>query len=126
MSSCLQPKIANYKAAAALAAYKAVKKGADDEHVVVGAANTDRCIGIVQNSSTAAEDILEVAHPGGGAKALLGEAVNMGDFLVSHTDGTLVLPNAEGDVIIAQALEDGASGDVIGVNVILMTAHAAI
>lgn len=125
MSSTSTPRILGYLSAAALAKGKAVKPGADNNHVVVGAANTDRCIGLAQNASDAAEDVLEVAISGGGAKGLLGESVSAGDDLVSHTDGSLVKPNAEGDQIIARALEGGASGDLIAVEVYYATAHAA-
>lgn len=125
MASTLHPKIAAYKADAAIAKGKAVKSGSDFKHVAVGAANTDRCIGIIQSAPTAAEDVCEVAMPGGGAKALLGESVSAGNDLVSHTDGTLVKPNAEGDEIIARALQDGVAGDLIDVVVSLATAHAA-
>ena len=63
--------------------------------------------------------------PGGGAAGLLGETVVAGDALVSHTDGTLVLPNALGDVVIAFALQAGVSGDVIVVHVSRSRAPAA-
>lgn len=126
MASSSAPRILTFKADAALAKGKAVKFGTDADHVAVGAANTDRVFGIVQNASTAAEDDLEVALPGGGAKALIGETILAGEYLVCHTDGTLVKPNAEGDVIIAQAMEGGVANDLISVEVLILTAHAAI
>lgn len=120
-----EPRIYAFKAAAAIAKGKAVKPGADKEHVQVGSANTDRCIGILQNAPDAAEAIAEVAMPGGGGKALLGESVSAGDDLCAHTDGSLVKVNAEGDQILCRALEDGVAGDLIPVEVYLATAHAA-
>lgn len=125
MSATLQPVIQTLKADGALAAYKAVKKGSDDAHVVAGAANTDKVFGISQNAPTTAEDAVEVAVSGG-CKAKLAEQVVQGDLLVSHTDGYLVKPNAANDIIIAQALEDGASGDVISVAITRGMASAAL
>lgn len=125
MAVSTEPRIYAFLAGGVVAKGKAVKFGADDSHVVVGAANTDRCIGIAQCAAAAAEADIEVAVQGGGAKGLLGEAVVRGDDLVSHTDGTLVKPNAAGDEIIARAMESGASGDLIGVEVYLGSAHAA-
>lgn len=124
MASSIEPVIVVLKAAAAVAKGKAMKKGADENHVVVGAANTDNCIGILQTATTDAEDDAEVAVHGG-AKALLGESVVMGDMLVSHTDGTLVKANASGDKLVAMAMEDGASGDLISVVIVHGDAAAA-
>jgi hypothetical protein len=125
MASHSKPRIQTYTVSAAITKGKAVKFGSSDEAVVVGAANTDRCIGIIQNSPTTSGDMAEVALQGGGAKGLLGEGVTRGDDLVSHTDGTLVKPNAEGDQIIARAMESGDSGDLIAVEVYMATAHAS-
>ena len=125
MASHSKPRILTYSVTAAIAKGKAVKFGSSDEVIAVGAANTDRCIGIIQNAPSTSGDMAEVALPGGGAKGLLGEGVTRGDDLVSHTDGTLVKPNAEGDQIIARAMESGDSGDLIAVEVYLATAHAS-
>lgn len=125
MTAILKPEIQIFKADGALAAYKAVKKGSDDKHVVAGTANTDKVIGISQNVVTTAEDIIEVAV-NGGAKGLLGENVVQGDLLVSHADGRLVKPNAANDIIIAQAMEDGSSGEVIAVIITRGMASAAL
>lgn len=124
MASYKEPKIETYLADGAIAKGKAVKVGTDREHVAVGAANTDRCCGIAQSASTAAEDQIEVAGQGSGALALLGETVSAGDDLCSHTDGTLVKVNAEGDQILCRALEDGVADDLISVDVYFATAHA--
>ena len=122
MASSLKPEIVVLLASAAVAKGKAMKIGTDDNHVVVGAANTDKVLGIVQNAPTAAEELAELAVAGG-AKALLGESVVAGNFLVSHTDGTLVKANASGDILIAQAMEGGSSGDLI--DVVVIHGHAA-
>lgn len=125
MASRSEAKFITLKADAAIARGKAVKFGSDYKHVAVGAANTDRCYGILNTATTEAEDDAIVCIPGGGALGLLGEAVSAGDDLVSHTDGTLVKPNAEGDQIIARASQGGSAGDLIGVEVYYATAHAA-
>lgn len=124
MSSHFRSNMVSMLADAAIAKGKAVKHGTDFKHVAVGAANTDRVFGIIQNAPTAAEDTAEIALPGAGAKALLGETVVAGNDLCSHTDGTLVKVNAEGDQIIAQAMQGGDSGDLIDVIVYKATAHA--
>jgi len=126
MASSSEPRLQSFQSDdAAMAIGQAVKIGTDREHVELGAANTDRCIGLVQNVVTAIEGIVEVALPGGGAKGKLAETIVAGNDLVSDSSGNLVKPNAEGDEIIARALEGGVSGDVIGVEVSLATAHAA-
>lgn len=121
--------VVSYKAETAVDPYRAVKPGTAENQVVEGAANTDRCIGISANSladgQVAAGSVVEVFMPGGGGKMILGETVAKGDDLVSHTDGSGVKPNAEGDQIIARALKAGVAGDVIPVIVYLATAHAA-
>lgn len=125
MSSTSTPKIYSFKVDGSIAKGKAVAMGSDKNHVVVGSLNTQRCIGIAQVEATAAERFIEVALPGGGAKALIGETVVAGNDLVSGTDGRLVLPNAAGDEIIARAMEDGVVNDLIAVEVIISSASAA-
>lgn len=126
MASHSEPRMYTFKADGSIAQGKAVAIGSDKNHVVVGSANTQRCVGIIQNSDcSAAEDNAEVALQGGGAKALLGESVVAGNDLVAHTDGSLVKPNASGDEIIARAMEDGSSGDLISVEVYMAKALAA-
>lgn len=118
MASSLAPQIQIFKAGAAISKGMAVKPGADNNHVLKGSANTSLCIGVAQSAPTTAEDPVEVAVVGGGGKGLLGETVAAGNHLVSHTDGTLVKVNASGDNIIALAMADGVSGDLIDIMVI--------
>lgn len=127
MASSSEPKIYSFIADGSIAKGKAVKvaSGYLNGHVRIGAANTDRLIGIAQVEATASGQTIEVALPGGGAKALLGETVSAGEDLVSHTDGSLVKPNASGDQIIARALEGGVSGDLIPVEVYIAPALAS-
>lgn len=127
MASHSEPRIYSFNALASIQKGKAVKvaSGYAAGHVNLGAANTDRCLGIAQNTASASGHLVEVAIQGGGAKGLLGETVSAGEDLVAHTDGTLVKPNAEGDQIIARAVEGGVAGDLISVEVYHATAHAA-
>jgi hypothetical protein len=115
MSSIIQPNIVAFRADAALSKGQVVKPGTDSKHVAKCSANTDAAIGIVQNDVSAAEGLAEVAMVGGGAKALAGETITAGQFLVPHTDGSVVKTNADGDNIIAQALEDAVAGDLFSV-----------
>lgn len=125
MSSTYKPRIQTFYGDAVTAKGKAVKIGSTREHVALGSANTDRCIGIAQNTTTAIGDAVEVALIGGGAKALLGETVTAGAYLVSHTDGTLVKANAASDHVVAIAMEGGDAAELIDVMVVCFNAHAA-
>lgn len=125
MASCSKPRIMTFKAGGAIAKGKSVKMGADREHVVVGAGNTDSLVGIAQNAATAAEDLVEVAIVGGGAKGLAKESITAGKLLVSNADGSLEQTNAAGNRVIAMAMEDAAAGDLFGVEVVVCVASAA-
>ncbi len=120
MASSSAPRILTFKAAAAMAAYKAVKAGADDQHVAVASAGSDKVIGIGQSAPTAAEDPIEVAINGGGAKALLGVGgAAFGDKLVSDASGTFIVSTTANDRVVCIAMGAGVAGDVIGVEVAL-------
>lgn len=114
MSSTLKPTILAYKAAAAIAKGKVVKKGADDQHVAVCSAGTDKSIGIIQSAPTAAEDVCEVAVAGG-AKGLAGGTISQGDLLTSDASGTLVATTSANDQVIGVAEQDAVSGDLFSV-----------
>lgn len=125
MASHSPSRIQTFKAGGAIAKGKAVKIGADREHVVVGAANTDSLIGIAQNAATAAEDLVEVALQGGGAKGLAKESITAGKLLTSNADGALEQTNASGDRVIGVAMEDAVAGDIFAVEVVVCTADGA-
>lgn len=127
MASHSEPRILSFQATGSISKGKAVKvsSGQTSGQVTIGAANTDRCIGLAQSVASGSGSLVEVALPGGGAKGLLGETVSPGEDLVSHTDGSLVKPNASGDQIIARALEAGVSGDLVAVEVYLAPALAS-
>lgn len=118
MASSSEPKILAFISAAAIAKGKAVKAGADKNNVAVCSAATDKSIGIMQNLSTAG-GVAEVALPGGGGKGLLGGSVSMGDFLAPDSNGALVATTTENDRVIAMAMEDGVSGDLISIEVVV-------
>jgi hypothetical protein len=118
MSAISCPKILAFKAAAAIAKGKVVKAGADNQHVAVCSAATDKSVGIMQSVPAAAEDICEVALPGGGAKGLLGGTVSFGDLLAPDSNGKLVATTTPGDRYIAMAMEDGVVNDMIAVEVV--------
>lgn len=123
MASILQPNIHTFTAGGTIVEGHAVKLSADGT-VVECTANTDKAIGVAQGSASSGGKV-EVAMPGGGGKVKLGEAVARGLLLVPHTDGTLVKANASGDMVVAQLLEEGASGDLASANIMKMIATAA-
>lgn len=125
MASSLAPIIETLLADAAISKGMAVKYGTDFKHVAKSSANTDHHCGIAQNAPTAAEDAVEVARPGGGAKGLLGGTVAAGDFLTGHTDGSLIKNDGAADIVIAQAKQDGVVGDLIDVAVVMFPASGA-
>lgn len=118
MASYSQPRVLTFKATAALTAYRAVKPGADDQHIQKATAASDKQIGICQNTVTAAEDLIEVALPGGGAKMVLGTGgASWGDLLTADSNGAGVVTTSNAARVIAMAMEDGVEGDVIAVEV---------
>jgi hypothetical protein len=76
---------------------KAVKIGADSKHVAVASAASDKMLGIAQSDATNAEDEMEVALPGGGAKALAGGNISAGDLLTSDGSGKLIATTSNAD-----------------------------
>lgn len=54
MASTSTPRIYAFNADGSIAKGKTVAIGSDKNHVVVGSANTQRCIGIIQNEVTVA------------------------------------------------------------------------
>lgn len=125
MSSQSQSRYLTFKADGAIAKGKAVKIGSSREHVAVAAGNTDPCIGIAQNAAVNAGDPVEVALPGGGGKALAKETITAGKLLVSNADGALEQTNADGDRVIAMAMEDAVVGDLFAVEVVACLATGA-
>lgn len=118
MAGSSTPRMFTFLAAAAQAAYTFVKPGADAKHVAICSAASDKTIGIAQNAPTAADDPVEVALPGGGAKLKLGGTVSFGDMLVPDASGFGVASTSNAARHGAMAMSDGVSGDIIPVEVI--------
>lgn len=115
MSSTFRPNIQIFKADAAISKGMAVKHGTDDTHVAKSSVATSKHIGIAQNAVTTAEDLVELALPGGGAKGLAGAAVTRGDLLTSDSSGYLVASTTPGDRIIGVAMQSAATNDLFDV-----------
>lgn len=112
MSSIFPPNVLTYKATAAIPKGSVVKIGADREHVSKAAAATDKSVGIAQTANVLlAEDKVEVAHAGGGAKGLAGGTIAAGDLLTSDANGALVVAST-GNRVVGHALESAVVGDL--------------
>lgn len=119
MASHSQPRIVAFKSdTASIAIGSVVKAGSDKSHVAKAAAATEKAVGIAMSLVEAAEQAVEVAVQGGGAKGLLGGTVSFGDFLASDSDGKLVATTTANNKVIAQAMEDGVANDLIAVEVV--------
>ncbi len=119
MSAIRPPNVLTFKCGAAIEKGMIVKPGADNQHVIKSAAATSKNMGIALNATTTAEDKVEVAGVGGGAKVLLGDTVAFGDLITSDSAGKGVATVTAGDRYVAMALEDGVVGDLIAVDVVM-------
>lgn len=119
MASIMEPKMQTYKASAAIAKGKAVTVDATGKIVTAANAVTDKSIGIAQNAALAVNDLVEVAHNGGGAKALAGGTIVAGDLLAPTTGGALIATTTATNRYCAVAKQDAASGDIFAVDVVL-------
>lgn len=115
MSAMIKPLIATFEAGAAIAKGQAVKIGSSSKVVVKITATTDLSIGIAQNVATAAGDLVEVAVPGGGGKALAKTTISAGNILGHNADASVQKLASANDKIVAQAMEDAVAGDVFQV-----------
>lgn len=102
-------------AGAAIAKNRILKFGADELHVVVGAAATDKLIGVADNlGADAAEDRIDVIVSGI-ALVEYGGNVTCGDQLTSDGTGKAVTaaPAATAsNRVIGVAMQSGVSGDI--------------
>jgi hypothetical protein len=114
MSAINSPRIATFQASAAIAKGKAVTLDATGKIVTAANAVTDKSVGIAQNEALLVGDLVEVALPGGGGKALLGGTVVAGDLLAPTVGGALIATTTATNRWIAVAMQDGVSGDIIG------------
>lgn len=90
----------------------AVKADTDNKEVVLAGAN-EVALGILKNANTSGNAV-GVATLGERVLAKLGGAVEFGNKLKVTTGGVLIVAGGTGDDnVIAEAQEDGASGDLI-------------
>jgi translation elongation factor EF-1alpha len=117
MASTITPVIVTFKASGAIAKGSSVKMGSDDQHVSIASAATDKQVGIAQSAAAAAEDLIEIAVSGGGAKAISGGTIARGDLLTSNASGALVATTTALDRIVGVAMSAAASGDIFSAQV---------
>lgn len=117
MSAHYPASVLTYNSSAAIAKGKAVTLDATGKIVTAANAVTDKSIGIAMNAATGADEKVEVALPGGGAKALAGGSISAGDLLAPTTGGALIATTTATNRYIAVALEDAVSGDLFSVQV---------
>lgn len=113
--SNFRPNIQTVKCDAAISKGMVVKHGTDNVHVAKSAAATSSHIGIAQSSPTTAEDLVEIALPGGGAKGYAGGTITRGDLLTSDSSGYLVSTTTPGDRIVAVAMASAVVNDLFDV-----------
>lgn len=119
MSAIAMPNVLTFIASAAIAKGKAVTLDATGKIVTASNAVTDKSIGIAVNAATVAGDKVEVAIPGGGAKALLGGTVAAGDLLAPTTGGALIATTTATNRYVAIAMEAGVIGDIVSAHIAL-------
>ena len=117
MSAMVKPLIATFEAGAAIAKGQAVKFSGNNKTVIKCSAATDSVIGIAQNVASSAGDLVEVALPGGGAKALAKATIALGDRLGVNADASLQKLATQGDSEFAIAMDSAVAGDIFAVMV---------
>jgi hypothetical protein len=116
MSSTLHRNIRTYMSGGVIAEATFVKYDTDGVRVVACGAN-GRAIGIAQGSTTAANQAVEVAMIGGGARLKVAGTTAAGKCLTSDASGLGVVGSASGQWIGAVALEAGVANDITEVEV---------
>jgi len=82
--------IKNYKAGGVITKMRIVKFGADDDHMIQGAAATDMLVGVCEQvGAAAAEDRVDIIHAGI-ADVEYGGTVARGDPLTSDANGKAI------------------------------------
>lgn len=103
------------KAGAAITKNRIVKFGADDNHVIQGAAATDALIGVADRlGAAAAEDQVDV-HLSGVVEVEFGGTVTRGGLLTSDANGKAVAAAPAPGVnnaVIGRAVVSGVAGDI--------------
>lgn len=102
--------VKNFKATAAIGAFKLVKFGADDDHVSLADSATAGLIGAVNRIPAAtAEDRVDVVVQGI-ATLVAGSGITRGDLLTSDSAGNAVTAS-EDNRVVGIALASASSGD---------------
>lgn len=117
MASMVKPLIATYEAAGVITKGKAVKLDSTGKTVTQVSATTDESIGVAQNTTSAAGDLVEVAHTGGGAKGLAKATIAAGDLLGHNADGSIQKVASANDRVIGHALQAASAGDLFSMMV---------
>lgn len=106
-----------YYAGAAVAAYRIVKPGADDTKVVVGAAATDKLIGVSDSIGAASGETFDVILDGI-ALVSAGGVVAAGDHVTANATGQAIATTTAGNRVIGVAMDSGVLNDLIGVRIV--------
>jgi hypothetical protein len=107
-----------YLAGAAIARYRAVKRGADENKVVQAAAATDVSIGISEDNQDTAGRALRVAdRPGEVVLGEAGAAFALDALLTSDANGRLVTAAATNPVAAIARQAAGALSDLVAVEI---------
>ena len=109
----------NFDAGADITAFSIVKPGADDKHVVLAAAATDKLLGVTTIVPSKAGEPADVTYRGVAPVKLAGP-VALGDFITANGAGLGIkaAPGVGAHVrTIGTALEDGAAGDIVDIDV---------
>lgn len=101
-----------FKAGAAIAAYRAVKFGDDDDHVIQAAAATDSVIGVCGSvGAGAAEDQVDLILVGIG-EITLAATLTRGAQVTCDAAGKAVAAS-DGNTVIGKLMKSGVAGDVV-------------
>jgi hypothetical protein len=112
----LQPN--TYLAGAAIARYRAVKRGADANSVIQAAAATDACIGISEDNQATVARALRVAdRPGENVLGEAGAAFALDALLTSDANGRLVTAASTNPVVAIARQAAAALSDLVSVEI---------
>lgn len=117
MSSTLAPNCLTFRATAAIPRGSVVKPGATSDYVTKSTAATAKNMGVAQNAAEAADDLVEVALPGGGGFGLAGGTIAEGDLLTSDASGALIATTSANDRVVAVAMQDAVAGDIFSIQI---------
>lgn len=103
--------VKTFFAGAVIAAYRIVKFGADDDHVIAAAAAADKSLGVVDLLGAKAAEVSCDIVLTGIAEVEYGGPVTRGDDLTADAQGRAVVA-AAGNRVIGKAMATGVAGDI--------------